>query len=88
MCDLCTTLDMTGVLIPPTTGTKLSIGVLVTAQNTKENTSITCTCNDIGGCASENEDYVICYHNMINVLINNDNDTTPSASLEYIYQIF
>ena len=72
------------VLIPPTTDTQLSIGVLVTTQNTKENRSITRTCNNIGGRASENEDYVICNHNLINVLSTNDNDTTPSASLECI----
>ena len=72
------------VLIPPTTSNQLSIGVLVTTQNTKENRSITRTCNNIGGRASENEDYVICNHNLINVLSTNDNDTTPSASLECI----
>ena len=70
------------VLIPPTTSTQLIIGVLVRTQNTKEKISITRTCNNIGGCASESEDYVICNHNLINVLITNDNDTTPSASLE------
>ena len=70
------------VLIPPTTGTQLSIGVLVTTQNTKENIYITSTCNNIGGCASKNEYYVICNHNLIIVLITNDNDTIPSSSLE------
>ena len=30
---------------------------------------------------SDNEDYVICNHNIINELITNDNDTTPSAPL-------
>ena len=44
--------------------------------------------NNIGSRASENEDYVIRNYNMINVLITNDNDTTPSESLAYIYQIF
>ena len=76
------------VLIPPTTGTKLSIGVLVTTQNTKEKISLTRTYNNIGGCANDNEDNVTCNHNLINVLITNDNDTTPLASLAYIYQIF
>ena len=71
------------VLIPPKTCTKLSIGVLVTTQNTKGNRSITCTCNNIGGCASENEDYITCNHNLINVLIINDNDTTPSTALAW-----
>ena len=69
------------ILVPPTTGTQLSIDILVTNQNTKENISITRTCNNIGSCASENEDYVICNHNTINVLITDDNNKTPSASL-------
>ena len=70
------------VFIPPTTCTQLSIGVLVTNHNTKKR-SINCTCNNIGGCASKNEDYVICNHNLINVLITNDKDTTPLASLSH-----
>ena len=76
-------MDLRGcvVLSPTTTGTQLSIDTLVTNQNTKENRSITSTWNNIDGCASENEDYLIYNHNIINIIITNNNDMAPSESL-------